>query len=246
MDKKEIIYKSYIQREMDFLRPSYDPEIRFYNAVKLGDCELVKELCHDSFSKKESGWGILSKDHIQSLKYHFAISIALVARYCIEGGLELSKAYDMSDYYIEKCDRCKRVNELSSLHEEACLTYATTMNELRKNKIHSKLVTMSIDYISANLHKKITPSDVANKMRVSEAHLSREFKKSTNTTIVKYIQDMKLNTAKNMLEYSDFTILEIANIFAFSDQSYFTETFRKKFGISPGKYKRQINNREND
>ena len=105
---------------------------------------------------------------------------------------------------------------------------------------------MSIDYISANLHKKITPSDVANKMRVSEAHLSREFKKSTNMTIVRYIQDMKLNTAKNMLEYSDFTILEIANIFAFSDQSYFTETFRKKFGISPGKYKRQINNREND
>lgn len=244
MDKKEMVYKSYIQRESDFLRPSYDPELKFYNAVKLGNIDLVKELCHDSFIKKEAGWGRLSKNRIQSLKYHFTISIALIARYCIEGGLELTKAYDMSDYYIEKCDRCSGITEISVLHEEACLTYALTMQELRKNKIHSRLVTKSIDYISTNLHKKISAKELASKMGVSEAHLSREFKKTTNMTIVGYIQDMKLNTAKNMLEYTELSILEISNIFAFSDQSYFTEAFRKKYGISPGKYKRQINNRE--
>ena len=40
---------------------------------------------------EKEGMGTLSTDKVQSLKYHFAISAALVARYCIEVGMPVSK-----------------------------------------------------------------------------------------------------------------------------------------------------------
>lgn len=44
------------------------------------------------FSRNKKGLGILSDSPLQNLKYHFAITAALLARYCIEGGMEVSEA----------------------------------------------------------------------------------------------------------------------------------------------------------
>lgn len=238
MNMKERVYKEYVRRESDFIRAPYQPELEFYTAIKSGDIKRVKEFCKQPFTGNKDGWGVLSQDSLQNFKYHFVITIALISRYCIDGGLEHAAAYDLSDYYIQKCDLCSLPGEINELHKEACLEYTKKMKELRKHKICSRPVVLSIDYISDHLHQKITAADLAAKVGVSTAHLSREFKKETGMTVSAYIQDMKLNTAKNMLVYSEFSPAEIATIFAFSDQSYFTEVFRKKYGMPPGKYKK--------
>lgn len=238
LKQKEMAYRAYVQRESDFIRAPYHPELDFYTAIKMGDMKRVQELCQQPFTNKKAGWGKLSQNDCQNIKYHFTITIALIARYCIDGGLELSKAYDLSDYYILKCDSCNNEQEINALHKEACLEYTKKMQELRKHKICSQPVVKSIDYISDNLHKKITVAELASIIGVSTAHLTREFKKETGMTASAYIQDMKLNTAKNMLVYSEFSSAEVAATLSFSDQSYFTEIFRKKFGMPPGKYKK--------
>ena len=238
MSKREMVYREYVRRESDFIRAPYNPELEFYTAIKSGDIKRVREMCRQPFTDKEAGWGKLSQDYCQNIKYHFTITMALIARYCIDGGLELSKAYDLSDYYIQACDLCNDALEINELHREACMEYAKKMQELRKHKICSRPVARSIDYISDNLHRKITVAELASKNGVSAAHLTREFKKETGMTVSAYIQNMKLDTAKNMLVYSEFSPAEIAAVLAFSDQSYFTEVFRKKYGMPPGKYKK--------
>jgi AraC-like DNA-binding protein len=237
MSDKEFVYREYVRRESEFIRTPYNSEMEFYNIIKSGDVKLVRERCMKPFSENETGWGELSDDYCQNFKYHFAITIALISRYCIEAGMEMPRAYDLSDYYIRKCDRCDSVKQIDELHREAVLEYAGLMNKLRK--ICSMPVAKSMDYISDNLHRKITVAELAENSGISASHLSREFKRETGFTIGNYIQDMKLDTAKNMLLYSEFTPAEIAGILAFSDQSYFTELFRKKYGMPPGKYKRE-------
>lgn len=239
MVNREYVYRQYVKRESDFLRAEYTPEIEFYASIKAGDVKKVKSMCEKPFTEKEEGWGRLSKNYLQHIRYHYAITIALIARYCIEGGLEVSVSYDLSDYYIQKCDEAKSVEEINKFHREASIEYAMKMQELRKHKICSMPVTRSIDYISDNLHKKINISELAEKVGVSAAHLSREFKKETGVSVSTYIQNMKLDTAKNMLVYSEFSPAQIAAILAYSDQSYFTEVFRKRYGTPPAKYKKE-------
>ncbi|MBO6015637.1 MAG: hypothetical protein J6P60_03505 [Lachnospiraceae bacterium] len=74
-----------------------------------------KAVTLSGFTEKP-GWGTLSENRIQNMKYHFVITTALLARYCIEDGLELSVSYGLSDFYIQKADRAKSIAEISALH----------------------------------------------------------------------------------------------------------------------------------
>lgn len=234
----EQLYKETLLKESDFMRALYNPELEFYSCIKEGNIEKIKELCAESLCDKK-GLGELSTNPIQSLKYHFTITAALAARYCIEGGLEMSKAYSISDFYINKADACTNAKEISDLHDIMCLDYTVRMNQLSKAKICSLPVSRSIDYINDKLHSRITVTDLANYVNVNPSYLSKIFKKETGMTITDYITKKKIETAKNLLTYSDLSASEIAPLLAFPSQSYFTEVFRKTVGVTPVKYRRE-------
>ena len=213
--KKELVYREFVQRENNLLRAPYNPEVSFYAAIKEGDVAKVKQLCQESLLDKE-GLGTLSDHYLQNIKYHYVITTAIIARYCIEGGMELSNAYSLSDFYIQKADRCKTPEEVAALHPAMCMDYAKRMRN--------------------HLHTHITAEQLAKLTGLNISYLSRLFKKETGQTISNYIRDKKIETAKNMLLYSDFSPSEIASILAFPSQSYFTEVFRKTTGVTPRKY----------
>ena len=233
--KKELVYREFVQRENNLLRAPYNPEVSFYAAIKEGDVAKVEQLCQESLLDKE-GLGTLSDHYLQNIKYHYVITTAIIARYCIEGGMELSNAYSLSDFYIQKADRCKTPEEVAALHPAMCMDYAKRMGNLRKSKISSLHIAVCLDYIYDHLHTHITAEQLAKLTGLNISYLSRLFKKETGQTISNYIRDKKIETAKNMILYSDFSPSEIASILAFPSQSYFTEVFRKTTGVTPRKY----------
>ncbi len=233
---KELYYKEFVRRENEILRAPYNPELEFYTAIKSGDITKVRELCEERLIDKK-GLGVLSDNYLQHIKYHFVITTAVTARYCIEGGMELSTAYTLSDFYIQKADRCKNAKDISDLHPVMCEDYAKRMKALRKKKICSKHVADCIDYIYDNLHKRITIDMLSDHVQLNPSYLSRLFKKEVGTPISTYIQSKKIETAKNMLIYSEHSLSEIASTLAFPSQSYFTEIFKKHTGVTPTEYK---------
>ena len=234
--KKELIFRDFVQRENNFLHAPYDPELEFYSAIKSGNTTKVKELCKESILTKQ-GLGTLSKDSLQNMKYHFVIANALIARYCIECGMELTTAYGLSDFYIQKADECTSLDEIAQIHPVMAMDYTARMKNLRKSKICSKPIAVCIDYICDSLHTRIYVETLAELVDLNPAYLSRLFKKEVGVTISQYIQDKKIETAQNMLVYSDYTPAQISSILAFPNQSYFTEIFRKKTGMTPKKYR---------
>lgn len=228
-------YREYLDREENIIRAPYNPELAFYSAIKSGNVSKVKELCKETLLDKE-GFGMLSENSLTNIRYHFAITAALVARYCIEGGMDLSTSYGLSDYYIQMADKCPSEKEIATLHTTMCLDYTKKMHNLYKKKICSKPVAECIDYICDNLHMRITLDTLSAYVNLNASYLSRLFKKETGISITEYIQNKKIETAKNMLAYSEYTPAQIANILAFHSQSYFTEVFHKKTGLTPKAY----------
>ena len=183
---KELFYREYVQRENDLLRAPYNPELEFYTAIQSGNIRKVQHLCQEVLSEK-SGLGTLSKNPLQNIKFHFVITSALIARYCIEGGMELSVAYNLSDFYILKADSCNSIEEISALHPSMCLDYTKRMKTLHKQKITSKPIAECIDYIYDHLHTRITINALAEHVNLSNSYLSRLFKKETGLSESKYI-----------------------------------------------------------
>lgn len=233
--EKELSYKEFVMRENNEFHAPINPEFNFYSAVKNGEVNTVLKLCKTELANK-SGLGNLSEDPLQSIKYHFVITAALIARYCIEGGMEHETAYSLSDLYIMKADVCTSMKEISALHTRLCLDYTQRMKNLNKHQIISKHIVKCVDYIYDNLHTRIRISDLAAYTGLNESYLSRLFKEEMGVSTTEYIQMRKIETAKNMLKYSDYQPSQIATILCFPNQSYFIHVFKKRVGQTPKQY----------
>ena len=233
------LFKEYVVREEEYAHAPYLPELEFYAYIKAGNVKKVHEFCSEPLHLKK-GLGILSDNNLQHFKYHFVVTAALIARYCIEGGMALPTAYSLSDFYIKKVDKCRAPEDVSRLHDIMCEDYATRMAELLNSEIKSRHIVTTVDYIYDHLNQVIKVSDIADICGISQAHLSRQFKKETGYSVSEYAMKIKINTAANMLEYSNLSISQIASQFAFSSQSHFAECFKQYKGTTPSSYRHDM------
>lgn len=212
-------------------------ELTFYDAIAIGDLDVVAENCDEKAFTNPEGMGHLSDNPIQNIRYHFVVTTAMITRYCIHGGMEQEKAYGLSDFYILKMDKCHTIDEISKLHDVMCMDYAKQMHEIRNAQILSKPIVLCIDYIYSHIHYRITIAELADYLNLSESYLSKLFTKEMGVSLSQYILDLKIEKAKNLLQYSDYNIVEIANYLSFSSQSHFIQVFQKKTGLTPHKYR---------
>lgn len=221
-------------REDAFEHSSYDKEIAFYESICSGNIELVRMLATPLCSE---GYGTLSTDPVRNMQYHFAISAALIARFCIRSGMTHEDAYHLSDVYIMRADRSRTIAELHSVHAEMLESYTRRMRQVCNSRIYSKQIVRTLDYISDHLHSRILLEDAADHLHLSAAYLSRLFRSEVGMTFIDYVNQKKIESAASLLRYSEYSTLEISNLLAFSSQSYFIKIFRKYMGVTPGSYK---------
>lgn len=220
----------------EFHRPM-EAEYSFYTAVKTGNSEFIRNNLKQGDFTNPAGMGVLSKNPITNLKYHFVITAAMITRHCVEGGLELEQAYRLSDFYILKMDSCTTIEEIDSLHKDMVFDFTGKMLMLQKNAIISKPIILCIDYIYSHINERITINELANYTELSPSYLSRLFKENLGVSASSYIREKKIEKAENLLKYSDISLVEIANYLAFSSQSHFIQTFEKYVGLTPKKYR---------
>ena len=237
--EKEFTQSMYYQREEGIVHLPYKKEMSFYELVKQGNIEELNKL---KFKLKEKGQGVLSEDELRNMRYHFVVATAMITRFCIEGGLGKEDGYTMSDLFIRRMDKLSDIEEIEKLHHEMVLSFAKAMRQLRKSSGSSSYIRQAIDYISQNFNKSIKISQIAKSIGISEKYLSTLFKKETGKTLVSYIEQVRLQEACRMLNYTDFTYSQIADNLSFSSQSYFILQFKKQYGITPMQYRINSNN----
>ena len=195
---------------------------------------FMKPLCCE-------GCGILSEDFLRNLKYHMVVLAAIIARYCINGGMTPEESYNLSDFYIMKTDKCKTESEIRAVHIEMIEEYTNKMRQIKLNGVYSKQIVRAIDYIICHLHNHISLEETAEHLKISTSYLSRLFKKETGTAFGEYVNKIKIEEAASLLLYTEYTDTEISNLLGFSSQSYFIKIFKKHTGTTPKKYKKQYN-----
>ncbi len=216
-------------------RLAYERELEFYNAVKQGDLKKLKKLI---VPLEDERLGLLSKDPLRNLKYHLITTIALITRFCIEGGLPLNIAYSLSDSYIQQIDLATDKEMISFLHRDLIYDYASKMKDLLSTPGISQAIKRTIDYIVDNIQKRITLEKISRAVGINRTYLCELFKKETGVSIQRYITKLKIEAAANMLAYEDFSVLEISDYFSFSSSSHFCSVFKKETGLSPNAYRR--------
>ena len=83
---------------------------------------------------------------------------------------------------------------------------------------------------------------LASLIGLSPSQTLKKVRSETGKSVNQYIRELRLSKAASLLKETDITIAEIAYKVGFSSQSYFNKVFRKRYGITPGEYKAQIEN----
>lgn len=144
-------------------------EFLFYQSVVNGDMEAVKRNCEQERFLDDEGVGVLSRNPITNLKYHFVVTAAMLTRLCQSRGMEMEQAFQMSDFYIQKLDDIHTVKEIRDLHDKMVLDYTKRMRKICEKDTGSKYIKACKDYIFSHIKEHITIEEVAkNLLRYSD------------------------------------------------------------------------------
>ena len=138
----------------------------------------------------------------------------------------------MSDFYIRKLDDIHTEAEVHSLHDEMVMDFTEKMRKYARSDTNSKHINACKEYIYSHIKERITIEDLADELGVSSGYLSRLFKKETGISVSAYIRSQKIDMAKNLLRFSDYSMIDIANRLSFSSQSHFIQQFREVVGMT--------------
>lgn len=97
------------------------------------------------------------------------------------------------------------------------------------------IILCAKEYLSQNLDARVSLLDVAQKAKLSQYHFIRMFKQQMGDSPHQFRIKIRIQKAKNLL-LKEIPLAEVALETGFSDQSHFTNTFKKHTGITPNKY----------
>lgn len=226
----------FLNRERLRVHSRYAKEKKIGALVAGGEVEKLREILRYA---QTQNIGQMSRNPFRQQLYAVIIGIAVTTRSAMDGGLNEEEAYTLSDIYIRDADACNMPGQLWDLYVRMVLDFAKKVRESRKDMSVSETIQISCDYILQHLHYDITLKELAENAGLSETYLSALFKKETGQTVSGFIQKSRIKEAQSLLQYSEYSLMEIGEYLGFCSQSHFTRTFRKFTGMTPGQYRKK-------
>ncbi|MDQ0221809.1 AraC family transcriptional regulator [Streptococcus moroccensis] len=217
-------------KEESRIHNTYHFEQRLLKAVETGNTRRIVEILNEAGNLSA---GKLAENTVRQQKNIFITAVTLVTRAAVAGGLDVEQAYSLSDIYIQECERLDDINKILDLNQTMYYDFTNRVIRQKLNSQTSKEVFVALQFIHNNTNQTIKVEDVAQISGYSYSYLKKKFKNEVGKTINEYIIQTKLEEAKELLKYSDFSISDISNYLSFSSQSYFQNLFKKYHGITP-------------
>lgn len=124
------------------------------------------------------------------------------------------------------------------LYNSACMSN-------KKTNYCPEIVNNIKDYLENNFNSKIKIKDLTSNFYISRSELFYIFKKYTNSTIIGYLNTLRINKAKELLKDTNYSITEISQLVGFDSVQYFSRVFKKSIGNSPSKFRKALFKRFN-
>ena len=111
----------------------------------------------------------------------------------------------------------------------------------RQDEIYKDpLVAKVARYLWENLGDDITLTGILRKFSVNKNTLNEAFNNEMSMSCMAYLEQLRVNLAKKMLQFSDYSISEISSTCGYKDVSYFSKVFKKHTGQTASEYQKYM------
>ncbi len=143
-------------------------------------------------------------------------------------------------YYINSC--LMKMLGLVSMHVVKSRTVPQLVVDTRQTA--DKRISKLTNYIYNNVSQQITLATLSQEFYFSPQYIIALFKKYLNTTPIKYINNIKMLYAKEIMRRYNFSVKEVAQMVGFENAHYFSRVFREVAGCTPSQYQARIHKKK--
>ena len=141
---------------------------------------------------------------------------------------------EVHEFIMEESTDFEKEEKLLFLIELLINKYAGPINE--NSQDNNKLINRVCGYIEENYSNAIKLDELSSIAEMNKFSLLRAFTKIRGVTPYQYLQTIRISKAKEFLENGE-EVIHVALKTGFTDQSHFTNFFKKFIGLTPGQYR---------
>ena len=231
LDESDILANTTLEKEISKL-------------IRLGDKKKLKTILIPKGQVGESKLDLLRLFSPDSSIYHIRriknalIGINSIFRLSSESaGLPSIYTHSISEEILNEIEKCRDKDDILWTLENMIEKYTDAINHISAT-YKSPIVLRIQKYVLQHISEEITLSDLSKLTNKNPSYLSRRFKKETHMTLKNYVNMLRINEAKALLEESEISILDIALKVGIPDQSHFAQVFKKNVGMTPRMYRK--------
>jgi len=163
--------------------------------------------------------------------------LVVISRAAIESGVSSEQCFRMTHSFYIFSQSAQNIDELS-------LRLAKVMNQLIDSVFplnsakNSDVIYKALQYMRQNYSQKITLDEVAAYIHLSSSYFSKIFKKEMGCNFNSYLNTIRIEKSKKLLLFDELSLVSIATMVGYEDQSYFSKVFKRLTGIPPHQFRK--------
>ncbi len=228
-----------VPQEMNAADITGEPELlSLFKKIRIGTEEEVTEAAVKYLKQLSSPMKSLQQHHIDITEL-----VSALYRFSAGNDIEISEfSGDMSRLYRHLFEL--EPDRLQKWLLDLCLFLRETLVSERSRSTRS-FVRRAEEYVRTNYaDAELSLDQICEFLGVSNSYFSTVFKKETGKSFVGYLTDYRMEQASRMLMETDEKSYIIARNVGYTDSNYFSYVFKRRFGVSPSKYRMEHAERE--
>ncbi len=211
-----------------------------FNYIKLGNLEKASK----ALKQYINFTGLLKDPSIDQLQHNLFYLNAQIETTLLQSNIPATfvhKLYTENELQIKNEINKVKLEKLPYKMLKKYCILSTNYNL----QSYSHTIRNAIEYITLNLDRNLSLTQVSEVLKKNSSCLSNQFKKETGKTITKYIQEKRIEKSIYLLKNTNLNIQEISFMVGIHDLSWFSKLFKSFIGMSPTQYRTDFLLKEN-
>jgi len=229
-DSSIIFYEDIRNAQDENFNYPFKLEKKLLEALSNGEETAVIEKNKDIFK-----YFICSRSEIGDIFYYYMQLLNSTVRCSFELGINVETVSHENNLYKELL-HCSDVSQVQQWFERIFISICRVIESRKGTKTYSMVQDLE-EYIKTNYEKDLSLTALAAQVHMSIAYMRKLFKEGTGKSIKQYINEVRLEKAKEFLKDPQYQISEVAERVGYDKIHAFIYFFKENTGMTPGDYR---------
>ena len=230
--KRAINIREIVPKEQKNLSQPEESRMReLFRAIRVGNQEKIEKAVKKEIEKLHKNTETIGQYSLTTMEI-----VSSFYKFCANNSIDFHEVSGDVQNLYEKVPQMDK-SSLTSWMMETAMKINQKLKTAR-NSTSMRLITEAQDIVKEKyMDFEISLDVVCAILGVSNSYFSSVFKKETGKSFISYLTDYRMDIAAELILNTNEKSYTIAEKVGYQDANYFSYVFKKKFGVSPSKYR---------